>query len=57
MSETATQSAIEDLARYSPQGALIGLQSLTEPVRLILRAGGGRATVLTGAGMIAEVQP
>ena len=45
------------LARYSPRGALIGLQSLTEPVRLILRASGGRATVLTGAGMIAEVQP
>jgi hypothetical protein len=45
------------LARYSPGGALIGLQSLTEPVRLILRAGGGHATVLTGAGMIADVQP
>jgi hypothetical protein len=45
------------LARYSPRGALIGLQSLTEPIRLILRASGGRATVLTGAGMVADVQP
>lgn len=45
------------LARYSSRGELIARQGLTEPVRAILRARYGRATVLTGAGMIAEVTP
>jgi hypothetical protein len=45
------------LARYGPQGQPLGMRSLSEPVRLILRATSGRALVLTGAGMVAEVVP
>ena len=45
------------LARYGPKGQPIDRRALPEPVRAILRAGAGRAVVLTGAGMIAEVQP
>jgi len=45
------------LARYSLKGDPIDRRTLPEPVRAILRAGSGRAVVLTGAGMIAEVQP
>ena len=45
------------LARYGPRGELMSVRRLAEPVRLILRAGGGRALVLTGAGMVAEVTP
>lgn len=45
------------LARYSPEGALMAIQRLTEPARLIVRAGPGRALLLTGGGMIAEVRP
>ena len=45
------------LARYGPKGQPIDRRALPEPVRLILRAGSGRAVVLTGAGMVAEVQP
>jgi hypothetical protein len=45
------------LARYGSQGQPIDRRVLPEPVRMILRAGSGRALVLTGAGMVAEVQP
>ena len=45
------------LARYGSQGEIIDRRRLPEPVRLILRAGGGRALLLTGAGMVAEVRP
>ena len=45
------------LARYGPQGQPIDRRALPEPVRVILRAKSGRALVLTGAGMVAEVQP
>jgi hypothetical protein len=45
------------LARYSRAGELIDRRPLSEPVRIILRAAHGRALVLTGTGMVAEVQP
>jgi hypothetical protein len=45
------------LARYSGAGARIGLQRLAESARLILRAQSGRAVLLTGTGMVAEVVP
>jgi hypothetical protein len=45
------------LARYGRRGEPIDRRLLPEPARLILRAGGGRALVLTGSGMIAEVLP
>ena len=45
------------LARYSLKGEPIDRRTLPEPVRAILRAGAGRAVVLTGAGVVAEVQP
>lgn len=45
------------LARYGPRGEPMGMRRLSEPVRLILRAGSGRAYLLTGAGMVAEVTP
>jgi hypothetical protein len=45
------------LARYGPRGELLGVRSLSEPVRLILQATSGRAVLLTGAGMVAEVTP
>jgi hypothetical protein len=45
------------LARFGPRGEPLGVQSLSEPVRLLLRASSGRAVVLTGAGMVAEVIP
>jgi hypothetical protein len=45
------------LARYTESGTLIGLQHLAESVRLILRAEPGRALLLTGGGMVAEVVP
>jgi hypothetical protein len=45
------------LARYGPNGERRSVQRLAEPVRLILRAEPGRALVLTGAGMVAEVIP
>jgi hypothetical protein len=45
------------LARYGRSGEPIDRRALPEPVRLVLRAGGGRALVLTGLGMVAEVLP
>jgi hypothetical protein len=45
------------LARYGPHGEPLGVRRLGEPVRLILRAEPGRALLLTGAGMVAEVVP
>ena len=45
------------LARYSDGGARLGVQRLEQSARLILRAGSGRALVLTGKGMVAEVVP
>lgn len=45
------------LARFGPNGEPIDSRPLPEPARVILRASSGRALVLTGAGMIAEVQP
>ena len=45
------------IARYGSHGEPLGLRRLPEPVRLLLRAAHGRALVLTGAGMVAEVQP
>lgn len=45
------------LARYGPRGEPMGVRRLSEPVRLILRAEPGRAYLLTGAGMVAEVIP
>ena len=45
------------IARYGRQGEPIDRRQLPEPVRIILRASRGRALVLTGAGMVAEVQP
>jgi hypothetical protein len=45
------------LARYGLEGKLVGLQRLAESARLILHAERGRALVLTGAGMVAEVIP
>ena len=43
------------LARYSSSGERFATQLLAEPVRLILRAEPGRAVVLTGSGMVAEL--
>jgi hypothetical protein len=45
------------LARFGPRGEPLGVRSLSEPVRLILQVTSGRAVVLTGAGMVAEVMP
>ena len=45
------------LARYSAGGVRLGVRRLKESARLILRAGSGRAVVLTGKGMVAEVVP
>ena len=45
------------LAQYSRRGEAIDLRLLPEPARLILRAERGRALVLTGSGMVAEVEP
>jgi hypothetical protein len=45
------------LARYGSRGEPMGVRRLSEPVRVILRAHAGRATVLTGAGMVGEVVP
>jgi hypothetical protein len=45
------------LARYGPKGEPMGVRRLSEPVRLILRAQPGRALVITGSGMVAEVIP
>jgi hypothetical protein len=45
------------LARYTAAGQLLDIRRLAEPARLILRAMSGRATVLTGAGMVAQVTP
>ena len=45
------------LARYGRRGEPIDRRLLPEPARLILAAERGRATVLTGGGMVGEVQP
>jgi hypothetical protein len=45
------------LARYSRDGAPDGLVGLQESARLILRADGDRAIVLSGAGHVSEVRP
>lgn len=45
------------LARYGPGGRAIDQRRLPEPVRAILRVENGRAIVLTGDGMVAEVAP
>ncbi len=45
------------LARYGPRGEPIGVRRLAEPARLILRAGSGRALLLTSGGMVAEAIP
>jgi hypothetical protein len=45
------------LARYGSRGEPMGVRRLSEPARLILRAGSGRALLLTGNGMVAEVLP
>jgi sugar lactone lactonase YvrE len=45
------------LARYTAAGRLVQIKRLTDPVRLLLRAEPSRLTVLTGAGMVAEVKP
>jgi hypothetical protein len=45
------------LARYGPRGEPIDRRQLPELARLVLHAGRGRALVLTGPGMVAEVQP
>jgi len=45
------------LARYTVSGEPLGVDRLAESVRMILRAGNGRALVVTGAGMVAEVTP
>jgi len=45
------------LARYSDGGARLGARRLDESARLILRAGSGRAVLLTGKGLVAEVVP
>lgn len=45
------------LARYGPDGKPLGVHRLAESARLILRAAHGRALLLTGAGMVAEVVP
>lgn len=43
------------IARYGLDGRVIDQRRLAEPVREILQAGSGRAIVLTGAGMVAEL--
>lgn len=45
------------IARYDRTGEPLDRRQLPEAVRIILRAAHGRALVLTGAGMVAEVQP
>lgn len=45
------------IARFGPRGEPIDSRQLAEPVRLILRARAGRAVLLTGRGMVAELQP
>jgi len=45
------------LARYSDGGARLGGRHLEESARLILRADAGRAVLVTGKGMVAEVVP
>jgi hypothetical protein len=45
------------LARFGADGEPLGTSRFPEPVRLILRAEPGRAWLLTGAGMVAEVVP
>ena len=45
------------LARYSLGGHAIDQRRLPEPVRAILRVENGRAIVLTGEGMVAEIIP
>jgi hypothetical protein len=43
------------IARYRPTGIVIDQRRLEEPIRLILRIESGRAVLLTGAGMVAEL--
>jgi hypothetical protein len=43
------------IARYRPTGIVIDQRRLEEPIRLILRVESGRAVLLTGAGMVAEL--
>lgn len=45
------------VARFGPHGEPIDSRELAEPVRLILRAQGGRAVVLTSRGVVAELLP
>lgn len=45
------------IARYGKHGEPIDRRTLPEAVRIILRAGHGRALVLTGAGTVSEVEP
>jgi hypothetical protein len=45
------------IARYGPHGEEIDRRRLSQPARLILRAGGGRALLLAGNGTVAEVRP
>lgn len=45
------------LARYGSRGEPGGVRRLAESARLIVRAVAGRALLLTGAGMVAEVTP
>ncbi len=44
------------LAEYTQTGALVRMFRMSESVRLILRADSRRLIVLTGAGMVAEVE-
>jgi hypothetical protein len=43
------------LARYTADGTLDGMVSLSEPVRLILRVDAARVTVLAGSGRVGEI--
>lgn len=45
------------IARYGKRGEPIDQRQLPEPARIILRAAHGRALVLTGGGMVSEVEP
>jgi sugar lactone lactonase YvrE len=45
------------LARYTSAGRLVRIFRLEDPVRLLLRAEPSRLTVLTGAGLVAQVMP
>jgi hypothetical protein len=45
------------IARFGPRGEPIDSRQLAEPVRLILRAEAGKAVILTGRGMVAELRP